>query len=165
MSGVAEIGISAMTLLRSLIVGVLAVAAARLVGTLLADRRRSSPAGGVDSVAGAVFHSRSPDRLRLRQFFAFAHSSSGTERHFLFGAALVEIHADRRRHSSLHAVAHFGGSHSLPPNGAHAPAQVPKFRRTGRFSSAPVAPAGRSRHLRSCSCSRSPSSRWHRSWW
>src|ERR1039458_6298969 len=40
MSGVAEIEISSMTLLRSLIVGVLAVAAARLVGTLLADRRR-----------------------------------------------------------------------------------------------------------------------------
>jgi ABC-type Fe3+ transport system permease subunit len=36
----AEIGISPMTLLRSLIVGMLAVAAARLVVTLLADRRR-----------------------------------------------------------------------------------------------------------------------------
>src|ERR1035438_653919 len=39
MPGVAEIGIS-MTLLRSLIIGVLAVAAAQLVRTLLADRRR-----------------------------------------------------------------------------------------------------------------------------
>jgi ABC-type Fe3+ transport system permease subunit len=39
MSGMAEIGLS-MTLLRSLIVGVLAVAAARLIQTLLADRRR-----------------------------------------------------------------------------------------------------------------------------
>jgi ABC-type Fe3+ transport system permease subunit len=39
MFGVAEIGIPAMTLLRSLMVGMLAVTAARLVVTLLADRR------------------------------------------------------------------------------------------------------------------------------
>src|SRR5450631_1856351 len=40
MSGMAEIGISPMTLLRSLIIGMLAVVAAQLVRTLLADHRR-----------------------------------------------------------------------------------------------------------------------------
>ena len=101
--GVAEIRIP-MSLLRSLIIGGLAVGIAADCGSA-GGRPPARAPGGVGAVAGAVFHAGS--LLVMDTQYLLSRSSSRAQCIVLFGAVVVEIHPGRGGDTAFYAGADF----------------------------------------------------------